>query len=57
MCGICGYINLNGQPAEREIAEQMNRTLVHRGPDDAGVFIDSLIALAMRRLAVIDVEG
>jgi asparagine synthase (glutamine-hydrolysing) len=57
MCGICGYINLNGHPAGREIVERMNRVLVHRGPDDAGVLIDDLIALAMRRLAVIDLAG
>jgi asparagine synthase (glutamine-hydrolysing) len=40
MCGICGYINLNGKPTDQEIVERMNQTLVHRGPDDAGVVID-----------------
>lgn len=37
--------------------ERMNRTLTHRGPDDAGYFVDGRIALAMRRLSIIDLEG
>jgi asparagine synthase (glutamine-hydrolysing) len=57
MCGICGFINLDGSPADRIIVERMNRALVHRGPDGAGVFIDGPVALAMRRLAIIDLEG
>jgi len=35
----------------------MNRALAHRGPDGSGVFIDGPVALAMRRLAIIDLEG
>ena len=34
----------------------MNEALVHRGPDDSGYFVGCDIALAMRRLAIIDVE-
>ncbi len=35
----------------------MNRTMVHRGPDDEGYFFGRGSALAMRRLSIIDVEG
>jgi asparagine synthase (glutamine-hydrolysing) len=35
----------------------MCRTIVHRGPDDQGTFIDEHIALGMRRLSIIDVAG
>ena len=35
----------------------MSRALVHRGPDGEGSFVDGPVALAMRRLAIIDVDG
>jgi asparagine synthase (glutamine-hydrolysing) len=35
----------------------MTDTLVHRGPDDAGYFIDACIGLGHRRLSIIDVAG
>lgn len=31
--------------------------IVHRGPDDEGVYVDSQAAVGMRRLSIIDVEG
>lgn len=57
MCGICGFVNLDGSPADRGIVESMNKALTHRGPDGLGVFIDGPVILAMRRLAIIDLEG
>ena len=35
----------------------MNATIVHRGPDGAGVLVDGPTALAMRRLSIIDLAG
>jgi asparagine synthase (glutamine-hydrolysing) len=35
----------------------MNEALVHRGPDSAGSFVDGSVALAMRRLSIIDLAG
>src|SRR5438093_13036351 len=29
----------------------------HRGPDDEGLFVDDSVALGMRRLSIIDLEG
>jgi len=57
MCGICGFVNLDGALAERSIIERMNRALYHRGPDDQGVRLDKNVALAMRRLSIMDVAG
>jgi len=34
----------------------MSSTLVHRGPDSDGAFVDGPIGLAARRLAIIDLE-
>ncbi|SVE08594.1 uncharacterized protein METZ01_LOCUS461448, partial [marine metagenome] len=41
---------------EREI-EAMAATIVHRGPDDQGVFVDRNVGLGSRRLSIIDVDG
>lgn len=41
MCGICGIVNLDGRPVDRNILEAMNRTLTHRGPDEEGYFINA----------------
>ena len=58
MCGICGIASLkNKQPSSRELITSMCRTLVHRGPDDEGIYIDEEVALGARRLSIIDVEG
>ncbi len=55
MCGICGIYDFSrGRPPDREVLEQMNAALLHRGPDGAGVHIDGGAGLAARRLAIID---
>ncbi len=35
----------------------MNEVLVHRGPDSDGFYLNGPIAMAMRRLAIIDIAG
>src|SRR3954447_11292198 len=57
MCGICGLVCLDGADADPAVAAAMNGTLVHRGPDSAGSFAEGPVALAMRRLSIIDLEG
>jgi len=57
MCGICGYISLNETSDGRGLLEAMARTLVHRGPDDEGYFLDKGVGLGIRRLSIIDVQG
>lgn len=55
MCGFAGYYNLDqSAPANLEIAEKMSRTLVHRGPDAEGHYLDGNVALGHRRLSIID---
>ena len=34
----------------------MNQSIVHRGPDGEGVYVDETCALGMRRLSIIDLE-
>lgn len=59
MCGICGIAlpkKLNRRVDEAQL-KRMRDTLVHRGPDDAGNFIDGGIGLGHRRLSIVDLGG
>jgi asparagine synthase (glutamine-hydrolysing) len=58
MCGIAGILGLS--PAGRPTAAQvqaMTGTLHHRGPDEAGVYVDGEIGLGHTRLAIVDLAG
>jgi asparagine synthase (glutamine-hydrolysing) len=58
MCGLCGLAWLDASRSpDPELLRQAARTLVHRGPDDEGVFISGPFALAFRRLSIIDLSG
>ena len=60
MCGIAGIVqtHADGAPAISEAAvHRMCETLVHRGPDDEGIFIKSGVGLGIRRLSIIDLAG
>jgi len=55
MCGICGILNLSLEPMPgRESIDAMCDRLRHRGPDSQGKFELPHVALAMRRLSIID---
>ncbi|KGJ95958.1 XrtA/PEP-CTERM system amidotransferase [Thalassotalea sp. ND16A] len=58
MCGIAGifHISANHQ-IEPEIITTMNNRQFHRGPDAGDYFFDPGLALAHRRLSIIDLEG
>ena len=58
MCGICGQYNFGEPiPVWRRDIEAMTRSLVHRGPDDEGYYIDGPLGLGFRRLSIIDLGG
>ena len=57
MCGICGLAALGGEAVDAGPLEAMSAALVHRGPDDAASLVDGPVALAARRLAIIDLAG
>ena len=40
MCGICGIYNIDDRPVDKNLLKKMNNTLVHRGPDDEGYFVN-----------------
>ena len=60
MCGICGVIQVAGTP--RPVMSEaalgvMTDVMTHRGPNDRGVHVDDGVALGVRRLSIVDVEG
>jgi asparagine synthase (glutamine-hydrolysing) len=55
VCGICGIATTRGG-ADIEALRAMSDLLVHRGPDSAGEHVDGGIALAARRLSILDLE-
>lgn len=58
MCGICGiYEFKTHRSVDQQFLGDMLQVLHHRGPDDAGVFFDRDLAIGMRRLSIIDVDG
>ena len=57
MCGICGLVALDGSEVEAARLPAMSSSLAHRGPDSEGSFVDGPVALAARRLAVVDLPG
>ena len=57
MCGICGIFNLALETAaQRERIDLMSARLIHRGPDSHGKFELPYLALAIRRLSIIDLQ-
>src|SRR5712692_4175557 len=53
MCGICGVADA----VEADVMSRMTQSLIHRGPDDSGVYQAPGVALGIRRLSIIDVPG
>lgn len=61
MCGICGVVQLGaGEPrpvVSSDILNVMTDVMTHRGPSDRGTHQAPGIALGVRRLSIVDVEG
>ena len=60
MCGIIGFLggNFTNDQLSNAILEEMSDQIVKRGPDSAGIWLDSStkIALGHRRLAIVDLS-
>ena len=53
MCGIAGTVSFAGPP---EPVEPMLERMIHRGPDDHGIYADAHACLGFRRLAIVDLS-
>lgn len=54
MCGIAGFVNLDGEKASDDFLRRMTKAVAHRGPDGQGVWTEDNVGLGHRRLSVID---
>jgi asparagine synthase (glutamine-hydrolysing) len=60
MCGICGVVQIGGEPREvvsGETLDRMTDAMTHRGPNDRGLFQADGVAFGARRLSIVDVEA
>ena len=58
MCGIAGQLSLDPTAILNEShIRPMCDVIVHRGPDDQGIFVEGPLAMGMRRLSIIDLSG
>ena len=58
MCGIAGVVSATRESSVSEaLVRQMCDRIVHRGPDDEGIFVEDGAGLGMRRLSIIDLSG
>ncbi len=57
MCGIAGFIRGQRDLARSEDIRRMTQAIVHRGPDEEGVYAEGNVGLGMRRLSIIDLTS
>src|SRR5580698_4386887 len=58
MCGIAGVVSAAvDDRIEADTVHRMCQAIVHRGPDDEGIFVKGCTGLGMRRLSIIDLSG
>ncbi|MFZ4589881.1 MAG: asparagine synthase (glutamine-hydrolyzing) [Ignavibacteria bacterium] len=55
MCGICGIVS--DKLCNDDNLNKMNFSIIHRGPDDEGIYIQNSFGMAMRRLSIIDIKN
>jgi len=67
MCGICGIVDFSGDSVQEDILRKMCQMMIHRGPDDEGVYMNHQlqatshqskpsVGLGHRRLSIIDLS-
>jgi asparagine synthase (glutamine-hydrolysing) len=57
MCGIVGYVTTSPGAGSETVLRRMTDRIRHRGPDDAGFYVDDFAFLGHRRLSIVDVAG
>lgn len=55
MCGFVGFIDKSKN--KKKIIKDMSDTIIHRGPDSSGFYVNDNIAIGFRRLSIIDLDG
>ncbi len=57
MCGIAGLVGRRDEVIDAAEVHRMCESIVHRGPDDEGIYTRGPVGLGMRRLSIIDLSG
>ena len=57
MCGIAGLVGRHDEVIDAGEVHRMCQSIVHRGPDDEGIYARGPVGLGMRRLSIIDLSG
>src|SRR6202034_945464 len=58
MCGIAGMVRTDSDGrVDQATIHRMCEAIVHRGPDEEGIFVKAGVGLGMRRLSIIDLSG
>jgi asparagine synthase (glutamine-hydrolysing) len=58
MCGIAGMFNTAVEAVvDAPTIHRMCQTIIHRGPDDEGIYVKGGVGLGMRRLSIIDLSS
>jgi asparagine synthase (glutamine-hydrolysing) len=57
VCGIAGIVGRAGDVVDPVDVHRMCETLIHRGPDDEGIYAQGPVGLGIRRLSIIDIAG
>lgn len=55
MCGIAGWYRRDGARMAEPLIRRQTESLLHRGPDSSGTFVDGDFGFGMRRLSIIDI--
>lgn len=56
MCGIAGFLHLDGAPASPVALQRMTDAIAHRGPDGHGHWTEGAVGFGHRRLSIIDLS-
>jgi len=57
VCGIAGIVRWDNRPVLEHEIRAMCGAMVHRGPDDEGIYLGDGVAIGMRRLSIIDLSN
>lgn len=58
MCGITGKVYRDpARPVDPQLLARMQQCMIHRGPDEAGVYNEAPVGFGFQRLAIIDLSS
>jgi len=59
MCGIVGIFNLDNSKIDKDELIKFNDSLIHRGPDAKGIYInkENNLGFGHRRLSILDISN